>query len=81
MEIKLIDIIKKQNMNLEQLSKIMNVSKSTLYNFSSNGVGSMELILKLSYVLDYPVTDIVDLEDNEKQELEDRLWRETDDIK
>ena len=79
MEIKLIDIIKKQDITLEKLADVLEVSKSTLYNLSSNGVGSMELILKLSYVLDYPVTDIVDLEEGEKLELENRLWGEIDD--
>lgn len=75
----LLNVVKEQDMTVKELAEAVGVHRGTIYHLISQGKGSIKLLLKISYVLDYPVTDIFDLNDELKQELEDQLWSEESD--
>lgn len=77
--IKINKILKQQDLTLVELAEIIGTSPSTLYNFSSRGKITLDKLLKIAYVLDYHVEDIIDIKEEEKKRLESKLWEVSDD--
>lgn len=74
----ILQIAKNQNMSVKEIANIIGVHKGTIYSLISQGKGSIKLLLEVAHVLDYPVRDLIDLNDKHINELEKRLWEENE---
>lgn len=69
-KVKLNDILKSKERNLNWLSKKCNISYSTLYNFANNNTNavSYDVLEKVCSILECTITDVIELQKEEKIE-------------
>lgn len=66
------ELAREKGYSMINLADILGFSRQTFYKISYREAGSLSALLRVAYLLDCDVTDILDLTDEQKKEIDDR---------